>query len=537
MTLRTTTFPAVITARGAAERVIEVRVVPWDVVGETADGRELFRRGAFEGTAPEDVTLEAIGPHGADPGVRLTGRAARLEDREDGAYAAFGVSRTRDGDELLELTRDGVYRGASAVFEPLEDRPGAGGVTERIRARLVRVGIVERGAYPGAEVLAVRSEDATPMTEPQAAPVAADPTPDPGVRIDAGNPAQADALEDLRTDLIGRMTALEAGSARRGGPHLMARWSGFGEYLKDASGDPESAVLLARALVDQKAATNPGVMAPSFVSDVKGIVDASRPAIEATGGPGPLGASGMSLHWPYFAGDLGALVGKQSAEKTEITSVVVNLLDGNAPIETFAGGSDVSYQLIRRSSPSYLEAYGRIMLAGWALTTEREYETDLNAGATGTITGDISDDAATRATFFAGSAAVRSATGAPASAVLAASDVFAALGAVLTPSSYGTANLTGTAQASTLQINVSGLAVIEAPYLPAGVAIFTNERAAQWHEDGPFVATAEDVAKLGQNRAYWSMGATGIFIPAGLVKATGIVIPLGAGESRSARKS
>jgi phage head maturation protease len=531
MTLRTTTFPAVITARGAAERVIEVRVVPWDVIGETADGRELFRRGAFEGTAPEDVTLEAIGPHGADPGVRLAGRAARLEDREDGAYAAFGVSRTRDGDELLELTRDGVYRGASAVFEPIEDRAGDSGVTERIRARLVRVGIVERGAYPGAEVLAVRSEDAQPMTEPQAAPVAA-PTTDPGVRVAADNPAQLDALEDLRSDLLARMTALEAGSTRRGGPHLMARWSAFGEYLKDASGDPESAVLLARALVDQKAATNPGVMAPSFVSDVKGIVDASRPAIEATGGPGPLGASGMSLHWPYFAGDLGALVGKQSAEKTEITSVVVNLLDGNAPIETFAGGSDISYQLIRRSSPSYLEAYGRIMLAGWALTTEREYEDDLEAGATGTLTGSIATDADTRETFFAGSAKVRSATGAPASAVLVASDVFAALGAVLTPASYGTANVTGTAQASTLQINVSGLAVIEAPYLTAGSAIFTNERAAQWHEDGPFVATAEDVAKLGQNRAYWSMGATGIFIPAGLVKATAIVLPFAAGADK-----
>jgi len=115
--------------------------------------------------------------------------------------------------------------------------------------------------------------------------------------------------------------------------------------------------------------------------------------------------------------------------------------------------------------------------------------------------------------------------------------VFAALGAVLTPGAYGTANLTGTAQASTLQVNVSGLAVVEAPYLTSGVAIFTNDRAAQWHEDGPFIATAEDVAKLGQNRAYWSMGATGIFIPAGLVKATAIVLPFASGESRSSRKS
>jgi len=522
--------------RSAAERVIEVRAVPWDVIGDTPDGKEMFTRGAFADTDPESVTLEAIGPHGADPGVRLAGRSTALEDREDGQYARFLVSRTRDGDELLELARDRVYRGASVVFAPIEERAADGGVTVRTRAELVRVGIVERPAYAGAEVLAVRSEDAHPMTDEQAAPGAAEIATDPGVRIDSGTPDMTAQLDALRTDLLGRLTAVEAGSGRRGAPHLMARWSRFGEYLKDAAGDPEAAVLLARALVDQTTATNPGVMAPSYVQDVKGIVDASRPAIEATGGPGPLGASGMSLHWPYFAGDLGALVGKQATEKADITSVVVNLLDGNAPIETFAGGSDISYQLIRRSAPAYLEAYGRIMLAGWALTTEKEYETDLNAGATGTMTGDISSDAATRATFFEGSAKVRSATGAPASAVLVASDVFAALGAVLTPAAYGTANLTGTAQASTLQVNVSGLAVIEAPYLPAGVAIFTNERAAQWHEDGPFVATAEDVAKLGQNRAYWSMGATGIFIPAGLVKATAIVLPL-ADSSRSSRKS
>ena len=541
MTLRTATYDAPIMVRSAAERLVDVRIVPWDVIAETPDGREMFARGAFADTAPESVTLEAIGPHGADPGVRLAGRATELTDREDGQYGTFLVSRTREGDELLELTRDKVYRAASAVFTPLEERAADGGVTVRTRAELVRVGIVERGAYPGAEVLAVRSKDGDPMTDETAAPVAAETNADDiGVRVTAAPvaPDMAARMDELRADLIARMATLEAGAGRRGGPHIMARWASFGEYLKDASGDPEAAVLLARALADQKAATNPGVMAPAFVGDVKGILDTSRGAIEALGGPAPLGASGMSLNWPYFAGDLSALVGKQTAEKTEITSVVVNLLAGTSPIETFAGGSDISYQLIRRSAPAYLEAYGRIMLSGWALTTEKEFESDINAGATGTITVSIATDADIREAFFAASAKVRAATGAPATVVLAASNVFAALGAALTPGAYGTSNLTGTAQASTLRVNVSGLEVTEAPFLPASSAIFANERAAQWHEDGPFVATAEDVAKLGQNRAYWSMGATGIFIPAGLVKATGITVPLGAeGGSSKAKAS
>ena len=536
MTLRTATYDAPIMARSESERLIDVRIVPWDVIGETPDGREMFARGAFADTDPESVTLEAIGPHGAADGVRLAGRATALEDREDGQYGTFLVSRTAAGDELLELTRDRVYRGASAVFSPIDERAADGGVTVRTRAQLVRVGIVERGAYAGAEVLAVRSKDGQPMTDDLAAPVAeTTPESDAGVRVAASSPDMAGRIDELRSDLIARMATLEAGAGRRSGPHLMARWSTFGAYLQDAAGDPDAAVLLARALADQKTSANPGVMAPSFVTDVKGVIETNRGAIEALGGPADLGASGMSLHWPYFAGDLSALVGQQTAEKTDITSVVVNLLDGSSAIETFAGGSDVSYQLIRRSSPAYLEAYGRIMLSGWALTTEKEFETDLNAGATGTITGAIGTDADIRETFFAASAKVRAATGAPATAVLAASDVFGAMGASLTPAPYGTSNVAGTADASSLRVNVSGLEVTEAPFLPAGSAIFTNPRAAQWHEDGPFVATAEDVAKLGQNRAYWSMGATGIFIPAGLVKATGIVIPFAAeGKGRKA---
>lgn len=528
MSLRTARYDAPIAVRSEAERVVEVRAVPWDVTGDTADGPEQFARGAFADADPADVTLEAIGPHGADPGVRLVGRATALEDREDGLYATFGVSRTAAGDELLALARDGVYRGASIVFEPIAERAAAGGVTVRTRAALRRVGIVERPAYAGAEVLAVRSEDAKPMTDTTAAAPPAE-----GVRVATENdPDMLARMDDLRRDMLGRMTALEARDGRAGGPHPLARWAGFGEYLKDASGDPELAVLLARALADQTTANSPGVMAPSFLSDVKGILDTARPAIEALGGAGPLGASGMSLNWPYFDGDLATLVGKQTAEKTEIVSAVVNLKAGTSPIETFAGGSDISYQLIRRSNPSYLEAYGRIMLSAWALITEREFETDLAAGATGTGSIDVSDDAAIRASFFANSALVRAATGAPASVVLAASDVFGSLGGALTPASYGTSNLTGTAEASSLRVNVSGLEVVEAPYFPAGKVIFTNGRAARWHEDGPFVATAEDVAKLGQNRAYWSMGATGIFIPAGLVEADVVTVPL----TRSAQR-
>jgi hypothetical protein len=51
----------------------------------------------------------------------------------------------------------------------------------------------------------------------------------------------------------------------------------------------------------------------------------------------------------------------------------------------------------------------------------------------------------------------------------------------------------------------------------AGTAIVANGLTAAWHEDGPFQASEEDVAKLGRNVAYWGMAAPAVYLPAGVV--------------------
>jgi hypothetical protein len=85
---------------------------------------------------------------------------------------------------------------------------------------------------------------------------------------------------------------------------------------------------------------------------------------------------------------------------------------------------------------------------------------------------------------------------------------------------YGTQNVPGTAAASTLRINISGLEIVEAVGMAAGNIVVSNPEAARWFEDGPFLVTAEDVAKLGTDAAIWGMGITGITVPTGVVKAS-----------------
>jgi phage head maturation protease len=529
--------------RSEPDRVIEARLLRWGEVADTPQGRERFIRGAFRGIDPGSIALEAIGGHG-EIGARLAGRGIELEERDDGPYAAFRVSRTVAGDELLELARDGVYRSVSVVFAPVDGgtRIARAGVLERTRASLARVGIVERGAFPSAQVLAVRSAD-MPATETPTPPDPPEPTPDPpapsamppgtGVATLSRSADGGHGLEELRTEMLGRMIALEARPGGAGASPL-ARWSTFDAYAAAVYAEP----LLARALVDQLTTDNPGVMPPSWVTDIAGILARPRPAIAALGGPRSLGDSGMELDWPYLdpALDLDTVVAVQAAEKTDIASVKVKILKGTSPIVTYAGGSDVSYQLIRRSRPAYREAYLRILAICYARATEAAFETALEAGAAGSAVLAADADAnAVRAFLFGASDAVEEATGSPATVDLVSSAEFARLGGLrdLAPAPYGTSNISGTADAASLRISISGLPIIKAPFLTGNTHLVTNGEAAGFHEDGPFPISAEDVAKLGQNVAIWGMGATALTVPAGIVKSTLVV---GATASRGGSK-
>ena len=197
----------------------------------------------------------------------------------------------------------------------------------------------------------------------------------------------------------------------------------------------------------------------------------------------------------------------------------ITILKGTEPIKTAGTVSDISYQLLMRSDPAYLAAYLRICMAAWARYTEAKFEAKLVAGGTNAGVLNIANANAFRAQLFAASAAVEDATGAPADTVLVNKTVWETLGGMdaLHNPKYGTQNAAGTADASTLRINVNGLEVKRAPFLGANTMVVTNGDAAKFAESGPMVATAENVTKLGRDVAVWGMYEDGeIYFPAGV---------------------
>lgn len=543
-------------------RTLLIRLVKWGEVAEaTNEGiRETFAKGAFAGVDPTRVTIEAQG-HGNE----LVGRGEAIEERDDGAYLRARIASTTAGNDLLTLIREGVLGAASVVFRPIKSVARAGGVIERTLVELARVAVLDRGAYPSAAVVSVREEAAaekeavvtdeaiteTPVESPA-------PTPEP---ITAPEPAQEEPVPptpapvlveraapvDL-APLTGRIEAVEqriavlasAPDPEPAAPELY-RLGSFSDFIERArneevvtpGGHPAEGGLrwamaryLQRTVADQITTNNAGVVPPAWLTDVKGIVDLGRPTINALGGAQPLPPEGMEIDWPYVSSS-NTVIGVQSTQKSEVTSARVDIGKGSAAIGTYAGVSDISVQLLKRSRPSYRAAYDRIMLAAWAAVVDNAFADAIDSAGTAATyawdadtTGQNLKDA-----IFAASVQVETATGLPATVVLCATDVYSQLGRLsqIVPASPpgNPSNASGTLDARTLSVNVAGLPLVHSRGLATGRVIVTNSMAAQWFEDGPFAMTADDASLLGTDVAWYSFGATATFIAAGIVKLFG----------------
>jgi hypothetical protein len=233
------------------------------------------------------------------------------------------------------------------------------------------------------------------------------------------------------------------------------------------------------------------------------------------------GTSGTTFNWPYWEGDLTEIVAEQVDEKDEINSVAINILKGTATLKTFAAGSDISYQLLQRSTPSYVDAHSRIMINSYVQVTDIDFVGAVYGARTPSnynIATDT-DGSAFREAVFGASVDVQTATGMPAEFVLVSPDVFKTIGGWSTffPSNYGTFNVSGTAVANTLGVAVSGLPVILDRNIGGNAILVSNTEAAKFIEDGPKFSQAENISQLGRDVAIYGYGAAMIISGAGII--------------------
>ena len=478
------------------------RAVPYGVETNIAGVRESFAGDAF---SPSDVIGRPLAYRHGEPIGVITG----AKNEPDGLYIDFQIANTALGRDAATLIRTGSSKGLSVGFNPVTSVWNrAKTLVTHTAATLAEVSLTHQPAYSGAGVSSIREVDAMSVetVEETAPPVTVDSE-------------AREAIAEVRRELA---SAVHVATPA----HPLAEYRSFRDYRVAVwEGRAES-----RALFDQTTGDNPGLMPPSWMSEIRGIVDLGRRAITALSGPMSPGASGMTVNWPYYTGTLTDVVELQANEKGEVNSVAISFLKGAADLETYAAGSDISFQLLQRSDPSYLDGHNRVMLASYATVTDRAFTADLWDDGSGIQDYDFAADttgAAFREAVFSSSVSVEDATGMPASVVLVSSDVFRAIGgwSSFFPSVYSVQNVSGVADASTLRVNVSGLPVVRAPYLDTNAAynaIVTNSMAARWLEAGPSLVAADNVAQLGRDVSIYGYAASAIFIPAGVIRVTNV---------------
>jgi len=154
--------------------------VPFDTPTEIRDLEgeytEVFRRGSFAQTINVGAERVKFLVNHDRVGRLPLGRALSLREDVTGLVGEFRVSQTREGDEVLELIRDGVLDAFSIGFRPQRDEWNVDrSFVERTQVHLSEVSTVAFPAYAGAEIAGVRAGEQH-LTDDAATDAASDGT-------------------------------------------------------------------------------------------------------------------------------------------------------------------------------------------------------------------------------------------------------------------------------------------------------------------------------------------------------------------------
>jgi HK97 family phage prohead protease/HK97 family phage major capsid protein len=329
------------------ERLISGKIVPAGTgeVGNTSAGKVVFEKGAI--ALPEDPkTVKLLNQHDSRQPL---GKATQFTEQEDGIYASFKVSRSNRGSEALILAEEGLQSGLSVGVEVIKSKQ-KGNVMFVSAAKLLEVSLVTEPAFKSAQVIDVAAEEVEghPLapTQPTESETAVENTPET-----VAAPVEAAAVEAARPTVVTATTFVR----ERVAPITSAQY--LEANIKAALGDDESRRIVRAA--DDSTSTNTGLTLPQHLNTFLTNTFSGRPAFEAVTRQALI-ETGMSFTVPK-------LYTAPQAIPNDAPTVAVTA-EGAPPSETgmtsgydtidvkkFSGLQRVSFELIDRSSPAFME--------------------------------------------------------------------------------------------------------------------------------------------------------------------------------------
>ena len=333
-------------------REISGKIVPLGTgeIGHTNLGAYTFAANSIEIADPTKIRL--LSQHNLQKPI---GRMTAAETRADGIYATFKLSRSSAGSDALIMAQEGLVTGLSIGAEILASQPSKDGHTVVSSARLKEVSLVTVPAFASSEILEIAAEEVIPVEEN---PQTESETVVEDTTVEA-TPVEAAAVEAARPTI----TAM-AYSTPRLNLNITA-----GEYAKaqlNASRGDSDARELVAALQVATVAENTGMVPPTYLKDVIGIIDSSRPFIDSIE-RAALPTSGMKIFTPKLGTQASVDL---TAEGAEFASSDTTVTFQEDTVVKFAGAGKLDLELVDRSDPSFLDLYLRELAASYAQKTD-----------------------------------------------------------------------------------------------------------------------------------------------------------------------
>jgi HK97 family phage prohead protease len=334
-------------------REISGKIVPLGTgeIGHTNLGAYTFAAGSIEIADPSKIKL--LSQHDLKKPI---GRMIASETRADGIYATFKLSRSSGGNDALIMAQEGLVTGLSIGAEIIASKPSKDGHTVVSSARLKEVSLVTVPAFASSEILEIAAEEVIPVEEN---PQTESETVVEDTTVEAA-PVEAASVEAARPTV----TAMYYTN-----PRLNLNITA-GEYAKaqlNASrGDADARELVA-ALQVATVAENTGMVPPTYLKDVIGIIDSSRPFIDSIE-RAALPPSGMKVFTPKLGVQAAVDL---TAEGAEFASADTTVTFQEDTVVKFAGAGKLDLELVDRSDPSFLDLYLRELAASYAQKTDQ----------------------------------------------------------------------------------------------------------------------------------------------------------------------
>ena len=351
-------FSINVVAANTATREITGRVVTWGEQGFTSAGATIFEPRSIEFGKKTKLLLE-------HERTRPIGTLKSYEITDTGVDATFHVANTQSGSDALVEASTGLRDGFS-VGVKVDSWDNQDGVMVIKAAKLVEVSLVTDPAIDSARVANVAAADSTEQISEstdsennnnEGEPVSDTTVPAPAVAPEAveaaATPAPVQAAQSAPL-----YTSPRVNTNVTAGQFAMAQ-------IQASRGDADARDLVA-ALQVATVAENTGIVPPTYLRDVIGIIDSSRPFISSIE-TAALPASGMKIFTPKLGAQATVALTAEGAEFSS-TDTAVTFQEDN--VVKFAGAGKIDVELLDRSDPSFLDLYLRELAASYAQKTD-----------------------------------------------------------------------------------------------------------------------------------------------------------------------